>query len=69
VIGWMPAASVFLHDLVHDLDGHLLENLAILPHEPHLKAGVVPYREWMARWAGKGRASAGPAGTGGAGAR
>jgi lactoylglutathione lyase len=38
VIGWMPAASVFLHDL----DGHLLEHLAMLPHEPHLEAGVVP---------------------------
>jgi hypothetical protein len=41
----------------------------MLPHHPRPEAGVVPYREWLARWAGKGPASAGPASTGGAGAR
>jgi lactoylglutathione lyase len=30
VIGWMPAASVFFNDP----DGHLLEYLAMLPHQP-----------------------------------
>jgi lactoylglutathione lyase len=47
VIGWMPAASVFFNDP----DGHLLEYLAILPHEPREDAGIVPYSEWLARWA------------------
>jgi hypothetical protein len=53
----------------HDPDGHLLEYLAMLPHQPRPEAGVVPYGEWMARWAGKGPTSAGPASTRGAGAR
>jgi lactoylglutathione lyase len=39
VIGWMPAASVFFHDP----DGHLLEYLAMLPHEAKPEAGVVPF--------------------------
>src|SRR5213594_3005542 len=30
VFAWMPAASVFFHDP----DGHLLEYIAMLPHEP-----------------------------------
>jgi lactoylglutathione lyase len=47
VIGWMPAASVFFHDP----DGHLLEYLAMLPHQPRPEAGVVPYGDWLARWA------------------
>jgi lactoylglutathione lyase len=47
VIGWMPAASVFFRDP----DGHLLEHLAMLPHEPRPEAGVVPYGEWLVRWA------------------
>jgi hypothetical protein len=34
----MPAASVFFHDP----DGHLLEYLAMLPHQPRPEAGVVP---------------------------
>ena len=63
VIGWMPAASVFFHDP----DGHLLEYLAMLPYEPRPEAGVVPYREWVARWAREGPAWAGPPGTRGAG--
>jgi lactoylglutathione lyase len=49
VIGWMPAASVFFRDP----DGHLLEYLAMLPHAPCPEAGVVPYGEWLARWAGE----------------
>jgi len=65
LIGWMPAAAVFFHDP----DGHLLEHLAMLPHQPRPDAGVVPYGEWMARWACGGPASAGPPGTRGAGAR
>jgi lactoylglutathione lyase len=47
VIGWMPAASVYFKDP----DGHLLEYLAMLPHEPRPEAGVVSYREWLGRWA------------------
>lgn len=47
VIGWVPAASVFFNDP----DGHLLEYLAMLPHEPRPQAGVVPHKEWMAEWA------------------
>jgi lactoylglutathione lyase len=47
VIGWMPAASVFFHDP----DGHLLEYLAMLPNEPRPEAGIVPYADWLARWA------------------
>ncbi len=47
VIGWMPAASVFFRDP----GGHLLEYLAMLPHERRPDAGVVPYAEWLATWA------------------
>jgi lactoylglutathione lyase len=43
----MPAASVFFHDP----DGHLLEYLAMLPHQSCPQVGVVPYGEWLARWA------------------
>ena len=46
VIGWIPAASVFFRDL----DGHLLEYLAMLPHDAKPQAGVVPYSEWIANW-------------------
>ena len=63
MIGWMPAASVFFHDPDH----HLLEHLAMLPHEPRPEAGVVPYRAWMAQWAREGPASAEPRGTSGSG--
>jgi hypothetical protein len=61
----MPAASVFFHDP----DGHLLEYLAMLPHRPRPEAGMVPYGEWLAHWAGEGSPSAGPGGTSGAGER
>ena len=65
MIGWRPAAAVFFHDP----DGHRLEHLAMLPHEPRPEAGVVPYRVWLARWADEGPTSAGPPGTHGIGAR
>lgn len=44
VFAWMPAAAVFFHDP----DGHLLEYLAMLPHEPSPEEGVVSWREWSA---------------------
>ena len=47
VIGWMPAASMFFNDP----DGHWLEYLAMLPHQPCPQAGIVPHGEWLARWA------------------
>ncbi len=42
VFAWMPAASVFFHDP----DGHLLEYIAMLPHEPRPEQGIVPWRVW-----------------------
>src|SRR5262245_19219624 len=42
VIAWMPAASVFFRDP----DGHLLEYIAMIPHEPRPEYGVVPWRMW-----------------------
>jgi lactoylglutathione lyase len=44
VIGWMPAAAVYLRDP----DGHLIEYLAMLdaPHRPDL--GVLPWSKWQA---------------------
>ena len=42
VFAWMPAASVFFHDP----DGHLLEYIAMLPHEPRPEQGVVPWHVW-----------------------
>ncbi len=47
VVGWMPAASVFFLDP----DGHLLEYLAMLPHQPQPSAGIVPYSVWVTTWA------------------
>jgi hypothetical protein len=38
----MPAAAVYFRDL----DGHLLEYIAMLPHEPRPDCGVVPWRTW-----------------------
>lgn len=46
VISWMPAASVFFEDP----DGHLLEYLAMLPHQPKPQAGIVKYSEWVEKW-------------------
>ena len=45
VIGWMPAASVFFRDP----DGHLLEYIAMIPHEPRPEYGIVPWRTWELR--------------------
>ena len=45
VIGWMPAAAIYLRDP----DGHLLEYLAMLDAEPRPDAGVLPWSEWIAR--------------------
>jgi len=42
VFAWMPAASVFFHDP----DGHLLEYIAMLPHEPRPEQGGVPWHVW-----------------------
>ena len=41
-IAWMPAASVFFRDP----DGHLLEYIALIPHEPRPEYGIVPWRTW-----------------------
>ena len=43
VIGWMPAASVFLRDP----DGHLLEYLAMLDEQPRPDRGIVPWSQWI----------------------
>jgi len=43
VIGWMPAASIFLRDPDH----HLLELLAMLPDEPCPSVGIVSYSTWL----------------------
>ena len=45
VIGWMPAAAVYLRDP----DGHLLEYLAMLDEEPRPDRGIVPWSQWIAR--------------------
>jgi lactoylglutathione lyase len=42
VLAWMPAAAVYFRDP----DGHLLEYIAMLPHEPRPDGGVVPWRTW-----------------------
>jgi lactoylglutathione lyase len=42
VIGWMPAAAVYLRDP----DGHLLEYLAMLEEPPRPERGIVPWSEW-----------------------
>lgn len=42
VFGWMPAASVYFRDP----DGHLLEYIAMLPHEPRPECGILPWRIW-----------------------
>jgi hypothetical protein len=38
----MPAAAVYFRDP----DGHLLEYIAMLPHEPRPDCGIVPWRTW-----------------------
>lgn len=44
VIGWMPAVAVYLRDP----DGHLLEYLAMLEHEPRPDLGIVSWSHWQA---------------------
>jgi lactoylglutathione lyase len=44
VIGWMPAVAVYLRDP----DGHLLEYLAMLEHEPRPELGIVSWSQWQA---------------------
>jgi lactoylglutathione lyase len=43
VIGWMPAAAVYLRDP----DGHLLEYLAMLDAPPRPQVGIVPWSQWV----------------------
>lgn len=42
VLAWMPAAAVYFRDP----DGHLLEYIAMLPHEPRTDCGIVPWHAW-----------------------
>ena len=42
VLAWMLAAAVYFRDP----DGHLLEYISMLPHEPRPDCGVVPWRTW-----------------------
>lgn len=51
VLAWMPAASVFFRDP----DGHLLEYIAMLQHEPRPEYGVMPWRMWELMTAGTTR--------------
>jgi lactoylglutathione lyase len=43
VIGWMPAASVFFDDP----DGHSVELITMLPHEPRPDVAWMPYSRWL----------------------
>ena len=43
VIGWMPAAAVYLRDP----GGHLLEYLAMLDEQPRPDRGIVPWSQWV----------------------
>jgi lactoylglutathione lyase len=42
VIAWAPSAMVYLRDP----DGHLLEYIAMLDHEPRPDLGILPWSEW-----------------------
>ena len=42
VLAWLPAAAVYFRDP----DGHLLEYIAMLPHEPRADLGVVRWQAW-----------------------
>lgn len=42
VLAWMPAAAVYFRDPA----GHLLEYIAMLPHEPCSDCGVLPWKMW-----------------------
>jgi lactoylglutathione lyase len=48
VIGWMPAAAVYLRDP----DGHILEYLAMLDEPPRPEVGIVPWSQWVDKVAG-----------------
>ena len=43
VIGWMPAACVYLRDP----DGNLLEYLAMLDAEPRPDLGILTWSRWQ----------------------
>jgi ribosomal protein S18 acetylase RimI-like enzyme len=45
VIGWMPAAAVY----VRDPDGHMIEYLAMLEEPARAERGIVPWSEWASR--------------------
>ena len=45
VFGWMPAASIYFHDV----DGHLLEFIARIDREPAPDIGIVSLSEWNRR--------------------
>jgi len=45
VFGWMPAASIYFQDV----DGHLLEFIARIDHEPMPDIGIVSLSEWNER--------------------
>jgi lactoylglutathione lyase len=51
VFGWMPAASIYFHDV----DGHLLEFIASIHHEPLPEIGIVALSEWNSFSSGKSR--------------
>jgi len=42
VIGWMPAAAIYFRDL----DGHLIEYLAMLDEPARPDTGIVPWSTW-----------------------
>jgi lactoylglutathione lyase len=42
VLAWLPAAAVYFRDP----DGHLLEYIAMLPHQPRPDCAVVRWQEW-----------------------
>lgn len=43
VIGWMPSAQVYFKDP----DGHLVEFIAILDHQPIPEFGISTWSEWI----------------------
>ncbi|HEU4414484.1 MAG TPA: VOC family protein [Candidatus Angelobacter sp.] len=48
VFGWMPAASIYFHDV----NGHLLEFIAKIDADPAPSIGVVSQSEWEERVGG-----------------
>jgi lactoylglutathione lyase len=45
VLAWMPAASLYFYDI----DGNLLEFIAMLPDHPEPNLGVVSWSSWITR--------------------